>query len=226
MSFSIFWIDPILGFEILSTVLKIFLLGAVDHGRSSLIAIPNWRVRFLIGGYLFTLLELLFQFGKISLSGSIIHHISLLGFELGMNLTSKIDGVYEFMIMPHTLAISYTDSMLWLLNLFFFGCLELQLIMSCFCMLNLSFCDSLCGLSEEVWIFWENMGVMSRRVVPACGSLCFFCPSMRARSRQPVKRYKKFLADIFPRNQVSFHNVAPLKQVFACKVEIFVSCQS
>ncbi|KAE8646621.1 protein SEMI-ROLLED LEAF 2 isoform X2 [Cucumis sativus] len=45
------------------------------------------------------------------------------------------------------------------------------------------------------------MGVMSRRVVPACGNLCFFCPSMRARSRQPVKRYKKFLADIFPRNQ-------------------------
>ncbi|XP_023548112.1 uncharacterized protein LOC111806846 isoform X1 [Cucurbita pepo subsp. pepo] len=45
------------------------------------------------------------------------------------------------------------------------------------------------------------MGVMSRRVIPACGSLCFFCPSMRARSRQPVKRYKKFLADIFPRNQ-------------------------
>lgn len=39
--FSIFWIDPILGFEILSTVLKNFLLGAVDHGRSSLIAIPN-----------------------------------------------------------------------------------------------------------------------------------------------------------------------------------------
>ncbi|EOY04901.1 ARM repeat superfamily protein isoform 5 [Theobroma cacao] len=45
------------------------------------------------------------------------------------------------------------------------------------------------------------MGVMSRRVVPVCGNLCFFCPSMRARSRQPVKRYKKLLADIFPRNQ-------------------------
>ncbi|KAJ4844645.1 hypothetical protein Tsubulata_033636 [Turnera subulata] len=44
------------------------------------------------------------------------------------------------------------------------------------------------------------MGVMSRRVVPACGNLCFFCPSLRARSRQPVKRYKKLLADIFPRN--------------------------
>lgn len=45
------------------------------------------------------------------------------------------------------------------------------------------------------------MGVMSRRVLPVCGNLCFFCPSMRARSRQPVKRYKKMLADIFPRNQ-------------------------
>uniref|UniRef100_A0A6N2MP64 Uncharacterized protein n=1 Tax=Salix viminalis TaxID=40686 RepID=A0A6N2MP64_SALVM len=39
---------------------------------------------------------------------------------------------------------------------------------------------------------------MSRRVVPACGSLCFFCPSLRARSRQPVKRYKKLIADILP----------------------------
>ncbi|XP_061990163.1 protein SEMI-ROLLED LEAF 2 isoform X2 [Rosa rugosa] len=47
------------------------------------------------------------------------------------------------------------------------------------------------------------MGVVSRRVVPACGSLCFFCPSLRARSRQPVKRYKKLLAEIFPRNQFS-----------------------
>ncbi|KAK8636936.1 hypothetical protein V6N13_064369 [Hibiscus sabdariffa] len=45
------------------------------------------------------------------------------------------------------------------------------------------------------------MGVMSRRVVPACSNLCCFCPSMRARSRQPVKRYKKLLAEIFPRNQ-------------------------
>ncbi|XP_077209775.1 protein SEMI-ROLLED LEAF 2-like [Tasmannia lanceolata] len=45
------------------------------------------------------------------------------------------------------------------------------------------------------------MGVMSRKVLPVCGSLCFFCPSMRARSRQPVKRYKKLLAEIFPRSQ-------------------------
>jgi hypothetical protein len=37
---------------------------------------------------------------------------------------------------------------------------------------------------------------MSRRVVPACGNLCFFCPSLRARSRQPVKRYKKMLSEI------------------------------
>lgn len=44
------------------------------------------------------------------------------------------------------------------------------------------------------------MGVVSRRVWPACGSLCFFCPSLRARSRQPVKRYKKLLTNIFPRS--------------------------
>lgn len=50
----------------------------------------------------------------------------------------------------------------------------------------------------------ENMGVMSRKVVPVCGNLCCFCPSLRARSRQPVKRYKKLLADILPRNQVIF----------------------
>ncbi|KAB2631306.1 hypothetical protein D8674_008825 [Pyrus ussuriensis x Pyrus communis] len=44
-------------------------------------------------------------------------------------------------------------------------------------------------------------GVISRQVLPACGTLCFFCPALRARSRQPVKRYKKLIADIFPRNQ-------------------------
>ncbi|CAA0829874.1 Uncharacterized protein SHERM_25387 [Striga hermonthica] len=42
-------------------------------------------------------------------------------------------------------------------------------------------------------------GVISRQVLPACGSLCFFCPGLRARSRQPVKRYKKLISDIFPR---------------------------
>ncbi|ESW22420.1 hypothetical protein PHAVU_005G152600 [Phaseolus vulgaris] len=50
------------------------------------------------------------------------------------------------------------------------------------------------------------MGVMSRRVVPVCGNLCVFCPSLRARSRQPVKRYKKLMSDIFPRNQVAEPN--------------------
>ncbi|KAJ4833340.1 hypothetical protein Tsubulata_000564 [Turnera subulata] len=44
------------------------------------------------------------------------------------------------------------------------------------------------------------MGVISRQVLPACGNLCFFCPALRARSRQPVRRYKKLIADIFPRS--------------------------
>ncbi|CAL5417014.1 unnamed protein product [Camellia sinensis] len=42
---------------------------------------------------------------------------------------------------------------------------------------------------------------LAGRVLPVCGKVCFFCPSLRARSRQPVKRYKKLLADIFPRSQ-------------------------
>ncbi|XP_022770094.1 uncharacterized protein LOC111313685 isoform X2 [Durio zibethinus] len=44
------------------------------------------------------------------------------------------------------------------------------------------------------------MGVISRGVMPMCGTLCIFCPSLSTRSRHPVKRYKKFLADIFPRS--------------------------
>ncbi|XP_057541194.1 protein SEMI-ROLLED LEAF 2-like [Amaranthus tricolor] len=44
-------------------------------------------------------------------------------------------------------------------------------------------------------------GVISRQVLPACDSLCFFCPALRTRSRQPVKRYKKLIADIFPKTQ-------------------------
>ncbi|XP_022152867.1 uncharacterized protein LOC111020492 isoform X2 [Momordica charantia] len=45
------------------------------------------------------------------------------------------------------------------------------------------------------------MGMVSRQVLPVCGTLCFFCPALSTRSRQPIKRYKKLLADIFPRSQ-------------------------
>nr|GMD29740.1 protein EFR3 homolog B-like isoform X1 [Ipomoea batatas]GME08605.1 protein EFR3 homolog B-like isoform X1 [Ipomoea batatas] len=37
-------------------------------------------------------------------------------------------------------------------------------------------------------------------IMPACDQLCIFCPAMRPRSRHPLKRYKKMLADIFPRS--------------------------
>ncbi|XP_062220474.1 protein SEMI-ROLLED LEAF 2-like [Phragmites australis] len=46
-----------------------------------------------------------------------------------------------------------------------------------------------------------TMGVVSRELLPACERLCFLCPSLRTRSRHPVKRYKKLLAEIFPRTQ-------------------------
>ncbi|KAL8263632.1 hypothetical protein R6Q59_021762 [Mikania micrantha] len=63
------------------------------------------------------------------------------------------------------------------------------------------------------------MGVMSRRVLPVCSNLCIFCPSMRARSRQPVKRYKKLLADIFPRSQDAQPNDRKIGKLceYACK---------
>ncbi|KAK4748810.1 hypothetical protein SAY87_015396 [Trapa incisa] len=44
------------------------------------------------------------------------------------------------------------------------------------------------------------MGVISRRMFPACESMCVCCPALRSSSRQPVKRYKKLLADIFPKS--------------------------
>ncbi|XP_073038450.1 protein SEMI-ROLLED LEAF 2-like isoform X1 [Primulina eburnea] len=44
------------------------------------------------------------------------------------------------------------------------------------------------------------MGVMSRKLFPACESMCVCCPALRSRSRQPVKRYKKLLAEIFPKS--------------------------
>ncbi|CAI9277592.1 unnamed protein product [Lactuca saligna] len=63
------------------------------------------------------------------------------------------------------------------------------------------------------------MGVMSRRVLPVCSNLCIFCPSMRARSRQPVKRYKKLLADIFPRSQNAEPNDRKIGKLceYSCK---------
>ncbi|KAL8155037.1 hypothetical protein AgCh_000425 [Apium graveolens] len=44
------------------------------------------------------------------------------------------------------------------------------------------------------------MGVISRTIIPSCGELCYFCPALRPRSRQPIRRYKKLLSDIFPKS--------------------------
>ncbi|XP_010557096.1 PREDICTED: uncharacterized protein LOC104826204 isoform X2 [Tarenaya hassleriana] len=81
------------------------------------------------------------------------------------------------------------------------------------------------------------MGVMSRRVLPVCCSLCCFCPSLRARSRQPVKRYKKMLSEIFPRNQITEYleqkcykdlrngNVGSVKVVLCVYKKLLSSCK-
>ncbi|CAI0459623.1 unnamed protein product [Linum tenue] len=44
------------------------------------------------------------------------------------------------------------------------------------------------------------MGIISRKIIPSCGTMCVCCPALRSRSRQPVKRYKKLLAEIFPKS--------------------------
>ncbi|KAF5952160.1 hypothetical protein HYC85_010104 [Camellia sinensis] len=46
----------------------------------------------------------------------------------------------------------------------------------------------------------SKMGFISRKIFPACGKMCVCCPALRSSSRQPVKRYKKLLAEIFPKS--------------------------
>ncbi|KAJ4748179.1 ARM repeat superfamily protein [Rhynchospora pubera] len=61
-------------------------------------------------------------------------------------------------------------------------------------------------MGVKKWILRKTSAVMSRKVLPVCGKLCYLCPGIRARSRQPVKRYKNILASIFPRSQDSEPN--------------------
>ncbi|KAL5565906.1 hypothetical protein UlMin_029070 [Ulmus minor] len=46
----------------------------------------------------------------------------------------------------------------------------------------------------------KKMGIISRKIFPACGSMCVCCPALRSSSRKPVKRYKKLLGEIFPKS--------------------------
>ncbi|KQK21991.1 uncharacterized protein LOC100831072 isoform X2 [Brachypodium distachyon] len=43
------------------------------------------------------------------------------------------------------------------------------------------------------------MGFMGAKLFPSCESMCVCCPALRPSSRRPVKRYKKLLAEIFPK---------------------------
>ncbi|XP_057722578.1 protein SEMI-ROLLED LEAF 2-like isoform X1 [Arachis stenosperma] len=56
---------------------------------------------------------------------------------------------------------------------------------------------------EEVELHYTTlvgMGFISRKIFPACCRMCVCCPALRSSSRQPVKRYRKLLADIFPKS--------------------------
>ncbi|GJN08071.1 hypothetical protein PR202_ga25959 [Eleusine coracana subsp. coracana] len=43
------------------------------------------------------------------------------------------------------------------------------------------------------------MGFLPAKLLPSCESMCVCCPALRPSSRRPVKRYKKLLAEIFPK---------------------------
>ncbi|XP_030967351.1 uncharacterized protein LOC115987882 [Quercus lobata] len=49
----------------------------------------------------------------------------------------------------------------------------------------------------------RKMGLISRKIFPTCESMCVCCPALRSSSRQPVKRYKKLLAEIFPKSLIA-----------------------
>lgn len=67
------------------------------------------------------------------------------------------------------------------------------------------------------------MGMVSAQVMmPVCESLCFFCPALRARSRHPIKRYKKLLADIFPRSQVLSLSPSVKNILDFCQLQYFL----
>ncbi|KAJ0662781.1 hypothetical protein HanOQP8_Chr13g0472541 [Helianthus annuus] len=55
------------------------------------------------------------------------------------------------------------------------------------------------------------MGVISWKLFPACVNMYVCCPALRSRSRQPVKRYKKLLAEIFPKSPADSPNERKLR---------------
>jgi protein EFR3 len=56
------------------------------------------------------------------------------------------------------------------------------------------------------------MGFLSAKLLPSCESVCVCCPALRPSSRRPVKRYKKLLAEIFPKTPVSIVSSSPSVQ--------------
>ncbi|GJN31263.1 hypothetical protein PR202_gb19643 [Eleusine coracana subsp. coracana] len=47
------------------------------------------------------------------------------------------------------------------------------------------------------------MGFLPAKLLPSCESMCVCCPALRPSSRRPVKRYKKLLAEIFPKTPIA-----------------------
>ncbi|KAM7459578.1 hypothetical protein LguiA_036572 [Lonicera macranthoides] len=62
----------------------------------------------------------------------------------------------------------------------------------------------------------KYMGIISRKIFPACRNMCVCCAALRSQSRQPIKRYKKLLSEIFPKSHVNEWIVAIFSQKGEC----------
>jgi hypothetical protein len=69
----------------------------------------------------------------------------------------------------------------------------------------------------EIWSA-ENMGFLPAKLLPSCESMCVCCPALRPSSRRPVKRYKKLLAEIFPKTPVSTARLSFLCSLSSARV--------
>lgn len=105
----------------------------------------------------------------------------------------------------------------------FGACTSVELLSFCdfYVFLLFFFVEALYFFDLVVFGEMQEMGVISRKLFPACGSMCVCCPALRSRSRQPVKRYKKLIADIFPKSPVSMELYILSLCSFGCVCTLF-----
>jgi hypothetical protein len=145
----------------------------------------------------------------ITVSGCVAH-VCLYSFQCVSNYFLFFFGFsVSFFILPFSTILKLAVSGKCYLSLFFYSelfCWTGGFAFAVFGVCSFGYFVTYFGGVFTDFVFSENlqeMGVISRKLFPACESMCVCCPALRSRSRQPVKRYKKLLAEIFPKSLVS-----------------------